>query len=104
MNTYAEIKIKSRKSENLATRESADSFFNTIEKLRAEKIIVNFSGVTFMSRSFAHQYLTREKESNKQITNTHEPKEVKKMLELVKESKNAPAIHFNTGRIAALHL
>ena len=104
MRTYIEIRIKDKVSKDLATRMAADKFFDNIEKLSSEKIVVNFSGVIFMSRSFAHEYLTRAAESNKYIEDTHVPVHVNEMFELVKESKGTRAPHISMGRVAALHI
>lgn len=80
------------KSEQLYSRDSADSLFQTIEKNTDARIIVDFSKVETISRSFAQQYLLRKNASNKLVTETNVPEYVRKMLDFVENNKSKP--HF----------
>lgn len=77
------ISIKQKVSEDLALRDSANRFFDDLEKLRNDSIAVSFAGVKTISRSFAHQYLTRKSKSSKEITEENVPKLVSQMFEAV---------------------
>lgn len=78
------LDIAKKVSEVLSLRDAADDFFDAIEKSSDASITVNFSNVSFMSRSFAHQYLTRKKQSAKKITETNLPENIRKMFDVVK--------------------
>jgi len=67
-------------SKDLALRESAARLFNQIEATKEERVIVDFKGVKSITRSFAHEYCRRKKESAKTISETHMPIDVKRMM------------------------
>jgi hypothetical protein len=77
-------------SKQLYSRDSANSLFETIEKNNETRTIVDFSKVQTISRSFAQQYLLRKNASNKFVTETNIPENVKKMLVFVENNKNKP--------------
>lgn len=77
------ISIKEQISKDLALRSSAEKFFANISQSSDKKIIIDFSGVTSISRSFAHQYAQSKKMSNKEITETNLSSDVTKMFEIV---------------------
>ena len=52
----------------LALRSNADLLFDSIEKSKQKQVIVDFSNIEFMSRSFAQQYLMRKKNHRKKYT------------------------------------
>lgn len=84
------IDIAEKISTNLAFRQSADDFYHNINKLKDSKIAVDFSAVTFMTSSFAHQYLLNKRKSEKHITETNIPPNIHQMFELVEKRKNKP--------------
>jgi STAS-like domain of unknown function (DUF4325) len=57
-----------------------------------DNIIIDFSEVNSISRSFAHQYLTSKRESNIVINEVNVPKNVEQMFEIVKMATNKPTI------------
>ena len=78
---------------NLMLRGVADAFFDRLEKMDEENLMLDFTGVESISRSFAHQYMIRKKVSTKAITEVHMPSDVTRMLELVeRSSSNRPRI------------
>ena len=110
LNTYQFLKKHmSRKSEtilivnsiapNLMLRDIANSFFNKINAMDAPIIVIDFTGVRTISRSFAHQYLVRKKESPKEIKETNMPDNVSKMFDVVERS-----VSENHPRTLTLHL
>lgn len=78
-----EVRIKDALSADLALRNRADSFFDDIEKMRASEIVIDFSEVRSISRSFAHEYQLRKKASDKKITEVHIPRHVLSMFNIV---------------------
>ncbi len=77
------VLITQKVSDNLAFRDSAEAFFHEIETLPDQSITIDFSGVKFISRSFAHEYLARKKQSSKTLKETHVPESVRKMFHVV---------------------
>lgn len=67
----------------LMLRSSVAPLFRKIARLDAPRIIVDFSGVEFMSRSFADEYLAAKAPYRKRIEERRVPVEVKRMLNLV---------------------
>ncbi len=83
-----EIKVfKMTNTSNLALRFWADDLFNSLEKLHEKKLVLDFSGIEFMSRSFANEYLKLKKLSYKQITEKDMSENLKQMLKLAATTK-----------------
>ncbi len=81
------ILIKEEVSEDLALRDSARKFFIKIESAPEKEITVDFRNVHSISRSFAHEYVTRKNKSNKLIKEINVPYNIRKMFEVVEEPK-----------------
>jgi len=79
--------VKFFKSSHLALRLTADSLFNEIEDLKTETVVIDFSSIHFISRSFAHQYLRRKNDSKKQISEVNMNTSVQEMLRMVLSNK-----------------
>ena len=74
------IKIKDEISSDLALRLSASSLYSKLEALDENEIRIDFDGVLSISRSFAHEYMTRKLKSNKKIIEINVPDNVHKMF------------------------
>jgi hypothetical protein len=72
----------------LGFRDSAVDFFKEIESISADEIEIDFTGVTFISRSFAHEYIMQKKRSNKEIKEINMSESIEKMFKIVLNSKN----------------
>ncbi len=83
------IKVSERIADNLGTRRAADELFEFVEAAPQESVTLDFKGVTFMSRSFAHQYLTNKKNADKKILEKNIASVVKKMIAVVKKQGNS---------------
>jgi hypothetical protein len=79
------VNIKHMISIDLALRDTADSFFDELEKMKID-VEVDFSGVRSISRSFAHQYTIRKKQSYRKIIELNTPQNVMKMFAIVSKS------------------
>jgi hypothetical protein len=99
---FVTVRIADAVAPNLALRDRADDFFDTIESRPEEKIEINFEGVDTISRSFAHEYYTRKTKSAKKVVEINQPDYVVKMLMRVRDSskttrfpelRNVPLIH-----------
>jgi hypothetical protein len=67
----------------LMIRSSVAPLFDKISSLNARRVVVDFSGVEFMSRSFADEYLVAKSCSPKRLEETRIPTGVKRMFALV---------------------
>lgn len=77
------ISIKEAVSADLALRSRADAFFDSLERLDSSDIVIDFSEVRSISRSFAHQYQARKKMSKKKFRERRVPSSVAKMFQVV---------------------
>ena len=73
-------------SKELALRKNADTFFLKINKFDFESIVLDFSQIKYMSRSFAHQYCLNKQKSKKMIIEKNLPVNIKKMLAVVRSA------------------
>lgn len=77
------IQIADLISKNLTLRHNANVLFNVIRSCSEDSILIDFSGVIFISWSFAHEYLSRKQHSTKRISEINVPEVVRKMFEAV---------------------
>lgn len=82
-NRTSRIKVGEDAGTLLMFRRTVAPLFRKISKQKSERVLLDFSGVEFMSRSFADQYLSAKKASPKQIEERNVPSEVRRMLQLV---------------------
>ncbi len=81
------ISIAKAVSCDLAFRYSADRFFAFIESLNTRTVVVDFRGVSTISRSFAHQYMLRKNQSVKTVTEINVSADIRKMFHVVQRPK-----------------
>lgn len=81
------VSLKNMLSSDLALRESVNILFDKIETLNCKKIEVDFREIRSITRSFAHQYVIRKKQSKKMIINKNVPLTIKKMFDVVNRSE-----------------
>jgi len=67
----------------LMLRSTVAPLFRKIARFDAPRVTVDFSGVEFMSRSFADEYLAAKAACQKRIEERNVPFEVMRMLDLV---------------------
>lgn len=85
-----EIAIAEALSPNLALRDSASAFLDSVEAEDCTEIVIDFTRVDSITRSFAHEYLSRSRSSSKRITEKNLPDCVQKMFIAVEYSENKP--------------
>ena len=83
MTTSIKIWIDKEIAVDLALRDSADKFFDSLDSFEQDKIIIDFSEIKSISRSFAHQYHLRKNMSKKTIKDVNVPVDVRKMFRIV---------------------
>lgn len=71
-------------SPSLFRRDSADKFFDSLEKISIKRIVIDFSGVESITRSFAHQFIIRQNKSKKTVKLENVPINVSKMFTIAK--------------------
>jgi hypothetical protein len=81
----AELSVRKEVGAHLMFRSSVNPFFRKIASLDAGKVILDFSSVDFMSRSFADEYLAAKALSKKRVEERNLPAEVRRMLRSVSE-------------------
>ena len=87
---------------NIFTRNTISSLINQIEKSKEEKIVFDFKGVRFISRSCADEYIKRKKESNKEFIEENLSNEVRAMFKLVQAQYRSLGISFSTNSNCSL--
>jgi hypothetical protein len=92
------IKVVNFLSANLALRETAARLVVYIEGLPNPEVILDFNHVKTISRSFAHEYCTRKRDSHKKISEVNVPRDIAKMFLVVREARakrpSSPRIDF----------
>ncbi len=78
------IRVVDWLSPDLVLREEARRIFELIESRQEELVVVDFTGVKSISRSFAHEYLVRRDISTKRIREENLPLNVSKMFEIAR--------------------
>ncbi|HJH28401.1 MAG TPA: hypothetical protein C5S51_01705 [Methanosarcinaceae archaeon] len=83
-----EIKLEN----HLSLRDSANYFFDKLDTYKSNEIMLDFSGVQTISRSFAQQFLARIDSSNKTIVCINQPNNIKMMFEIVVANGDKPIV------------
>lgn len=78
-----EIFLSDYFGKNIFTRNSMSSFFDQINKIEDQKIVLNFKNMGFISRSCADEYLKQKANTRKEITETDVSQEISAMLNAV---------------------
>ncbi len=80
------IKVASMLTPNLVLRTTAARLFSYVEGLPNPEIILDFSEVKTITRSFAHEYSSMKNRARKKLIEANVPPEVSKMFEVVRET------------------
>lgn len=98
------LKVSQVVGPDLATRNGCDNMFKLIEQSQDANITLDFSMVSSISRSFAHEYIMKKKLSSKTVSEVHVPVSVKKMLEFVnsKQFQKKPVDNNNMKTVTML--
>lgn len=79
----ASVDVRDELGAILMIRSSVPPLFRKISRLRGSRVLIDFSRVEFMSRSFADEYLQAKAASKKRISERHLPEEAARMLRIV---------------------
>lgn len=86
------IRIDMLLSSDLALRDNANYLFEKIESIREPEIVIDFSRVRSISRSFADQYVNRKRSSKKVVTEVNVPVNIAKMFDVVSRASDKPKL------------
>ena len=77
---------------NIFTRNTISAFFEKVNKMKEEEIVLDFNDIEFISRSCADEYLKQKEESNKKIIERNMLDEVCHMFNAVKSQYDKKGI------------
>ena len=97
------IKLKEILGTHLSLRDSANQLFDEVVNIQNQTVILDFSGVQTMSRSFAQQFLSRMDVADRQIVCMNEPKSIELMFDVVIAKRDKPVVA-NAGKGKAVNL
>jgi len=78
------ILLSERFGNNIFTRRTISAFFEEINNLKEAEIKIDFSGVKFISRSCADEYIKQKEVSRKKIVEVNMSKDVCSMFNVIK--------------------
>ncbi|MFA6446398.1 MAG: hypothetical protein WC289_01130 [Patescibacteria group bacterium] len=92
------IVLKSAVAPTLSSRDIVEVVQTLVDKLNQRRVVIDFSGMTFVSRSAADELLKLQERfsgffSNKKINFENIPTEVAQILALVKKQQHNPRRH-----------
>jgi len=98
MNCHSTISVLSLLGATIHTREAAMSLFQVVESDICDQVDLDFTGVEFISRSFADQFhadkISLSENTGKSIVVTNANVSVINMLQAVSRTQNKPVRHF----------
>jgi anti-anti-sigma regulatory factor len=92
------IEVHKEIGELLMLRSTVAPIFRKLARLPSHRVIVDFSGVEFMSRSFADEYLAAKAACQKKINERNLSSEVRRMLQLVSSQRESSSSKTSSGR------
>ena len=102
MNTSSKkILVRASVARDLVTRNAAISFFKKLKRIKSDNIVLDFTGVVFMSRSFADEYIAQNNTFKADINEIKMPDSVEKTLDAV---SNVRTTRIEVPRLRAQHL
>lgn len=87
---------------DLALRSWAEELFRLLSTKDDQSLVLDFSEIKFMSRSFAHEYLSAKKTFSKSIIEKNLNESVQQMLKLASVNPTKKLKHTNRSHIANL--
>lgn len=79
------VMIKDEINSSLEMNTAADDFLNKVNEINDDEILIDFTGIVFISRSFAQSYFSKKNKLDKNIDEINVPEEVKPLVELIKK-------------------
>ena len=88
--------LKDKVSEDLSLRNMVLNIFKAEDFQKENQVLLDFTGIKSISRSFAHEYLQYKEKQNCEILEINVPSDIKKMFEVVEQAKIKPELVKNT--------
>ena len=88
--------LKDRVSEDLSLRNMVSNVFKAEEFKKTDDVLMDFTGIKSISRSFAHEYLLYKEKQNCKVLEINIPSDIKKMFEIVENTKIKSELVRNT--------
>ena len=85
--------VKTAISEDLSLRNMASDIFTMVSQ---NIVVIDFSGIKSISRSFAQEYIKYKAKQNFQIKEINMPQNINKMFVIVENAKTKPVLIKNT--------
>lgn len=79
------VMIKDEINSSLEMNTAADDFLNQVNEIDDNEILIDFTGIVFISRSFAQAYFSKKNKLDKNIDEINVPDEVKPLMDLIKK-------------------
>ena len=80
------IMVKDVLNENLEMNSTATDFLDMVDELSDDEVHIDFTGVKFISRSFAQGYYTKKLKLNKKIVEVNIPSIVQPMFDIMERN------------------
>ncbi len=95
------ILVRTSIARDLVTRNAAIAFFKKLKKIKSDNIVLDFTGVVFMSRSFADEYIAQKNNFKTDISEIKMPNSVERTLDVVSHVRTT---RIEVPRLRAEHL
>ena len=79
------VVIKDKINSSLEMNSAAVEFLEEVDKIDDSDVSIDFSGVVFVSRSFAQSYFTKKNKLNKNIDEVNISEGVKPLMDMIKK-------------------
>lgn len=77
-----EIFLEKEIDSDLGSRNKIEELYQNIDK-DVSKVVMNFTGVKFMGRSFAQEYLNQKDKANFEVVEVNVPEDVQKLFNVI---------------------
>lgn len=77
-----EIFLEKEIDSDLGSRSKIEELFKNISS-DVSKVVMNFTGVKFMGRSFAQEYLNQKNKANFEVVEVNVPNDVQKLFDVI---------------------
>ena len=79
-----EIMLTKEIDSDLGSRNKIEELYINIDK-NVSKVVMNFSGVEFMGRSFAQEYLNQKNKASFEVVEVNMPEDVQMLFDIILE-------------------
>ena len=84
--------LKNRISEDLSLRNMVSNIFKATEFQSMDTVVIDFTGIKSISRSFAHEYKQYKAKQKCKVSEINMPPNISKMFKIVENAKTKPEL------------